>query len=397
MSALQKLFSKQNIIRSWHEEKSRFRRRTTPGIDGVTRDQFAGSIELQAADIAERIASGSYVFRRLRPIPIPKENGKIRLINVPTIRDRLVQRIVLRFLVARYGPKWKLPQSFSSMGGDDEGVHQTLKTLSRKLKPCDFAIKADLSRYFDTIDRNAMFRVVTRRVRHHSLHGLMQQVIGCESATRTQEERAIFRKSELKRGRGLRQGMPLSPVFAYLFLLDVDQTVGSGFYRYVDDLLFFGDKRIEIEDRFRAYKAAVESRGLKVHDLGTPAENPKTVLVAPQENFDFLGIRLNRSKPAISFEIPSKSKMRIVNDIKEAGNLDRNDGKNQKGWVLSAANKASNLVRNYRSAYHICADWNSFEVTLKALQLNMCRRIAQEISQVEKSKDTELLLRVFGI
>lgn len=116
---------------SWSELKSDFSKHTSPGIDGVTRERFARNIEAEAGVISAEIRSGKFRFERLRPIAIPKGGNKIRLINVPTIRDRFVQRVLLRFLVSQYGAKWKLPNSFSSMRGDDEGVHATLHRIAR--------------------------------------------------------------------------------------------------------------------------------------------------------------------------------------------------------------------------------------------------------------------------
>jgi len=397
MNILRSLYSRKNILNFWHENKSRFRRRTMPGVDGVSRDDFANTIEVQANDIAEQIASNTFIFQKLRPVAIPKDDGAIRLINVPTIRDRLVQRILLQFFVRQYGELWRIPQSFSSMGGEDEGVHRTLKEVAHKLRQTDFAIKADLSRYFDNIDRSLMSDVITRRVRHRSLHTLLKRVIACETSTKTQEDLALFRKSNLKKGHGLRQGMPLSPVFAFLFLSDVDLAVDGGFHRYVDDLLFFGPDHDAVKAQFGNYRSAVEIRGLKIHELGSPIGEPKTFLIAPSENFNFLGVRLNRIQAKVHFEIPRKSKMRIEQEILDAGKIDHSNKRKQKRWLLSAASRASNLVQNYRSAYHFCSDWNLFETNLKQLQLGMCRSIVCELSKVYRSNNTKLLRRLFGI
>lgn len=397
MSALRSLFSRSNLIVSWREQRSKFPRRTTPGVDGVTRDGFSSNIEREAEIISALVISGKYRFQRLRPIAIPKDDSKIRLINVPTIRDRFVQRVMLKFLVDQYRSKWKLPNSFSSMQGDDEGVHATIKRVSKKLNYDDFVIKADLSRYFDTIDRNLLKQRISGRVRHRSLHPLIFAAIDSETSARTLEEKSIFKKSGLSKSTGIRQGMPISPVLAYLFLMDVDRTMNANFFRYVDDLLFIGSTQHEVETQFKSYRNAAETRGLKVHELGCPKSRPKTVLIGAHESFDFLGISLKRTKSGNAFLIPSSSKARIEKQIQDSTLLDLTDPNNQKRWVLTTAMKASNLVRNYNGAYHICEDWATFERTLKELQLHMCRRIAKQLAHVEKNCDRELLLRVFGI
>lgn len=396
MSAASKLFSERSIKDYWETEKSKFPRRTSHGADGQSRDDFANTVDLQAKDISSRVRSNSYSFRKLRPFAIPKGNGKVRLINVPTIRDRVVQRMLLKFLADKYREKWKMPQSFSSMGGDDEGVHKTLKSIRTAVRSNHYVIKADLSQYFDTINRPAMFAVLKKHIRDRSLYPLLEAVICCETSTSTSEEKAIFKKSNMKRNLGLRQGMPLSPVFSYLFLADIDMKTGGNFYRYIDDLLFFGPDKEEVKKRFENYRNSVEERGLKIHKLEA-TEDAKTKLIGPNENFHFLGVKCIRSDDEIMFEIPAKSKTRIMDQITADSKFDRHDQKKQKRWVMSAANKAASLVRNYHSAYHFCSNWPEFENELRERQLHMCRSIASELHFAKTVGDTELLRRLFGI
>ncbi|MCR9223240.1 MAG: reverse transcriptase domain-containing protein [Hyphomonas sp.] len=397
MNALSRLFS-QNIIKEyWATNKSKFPRRTTPGVDGVSRDEFDATIELEAKIISKSISDGEYRFQKLRPIAIPKDKDRIRLINVPTIRDRLVQRMALSFLVEEYGEKWKIPNSFSSMGGDDEGVQKTLRIVGRSVTQNDYLIKADLSSYFDTINRDLMARIVRKQIRHRSFHSLIASAIKCETSTRTARDRAVFQKAGLVKNKGIRQGMPLSPVLAFLFLANEDRSVSGGFFRYVDDLLFIGSSKADVLSAFESYRLAVESRGLKVHPLSTGNDGRKTQLIGPSENFTFLGITVCRRSNETVFQIPKKSKQRIEEDLIASTVLDMKNPKHQKSWILSASNRTTNLVRNYKSAYGYCEDWPDFERQLKAIQLNMCRRIARQLSEVEKSKNVEVLLRVFGI
>ncbi|MAN73241.1 MAG: hypothetical protein CME84_04020 [Henriciella sp.] len=398
MNTLDRLFAKQSLLDAWEEHKASFPKRTLSGVDGITRTDFANTIEQQVADISERVRFKAFGFSKLRPIAIPKENGGIRLINVPTIRDRFVQKVLVRFLSEQYGESWKVPSSFSSLKGTGDGVQNSLETVRKLLKPTDFVIRADLSKYFDTIDRPQMREVIKSKVRHRSLHELLFGALACETAIRSGEEKAIFQKAGLKAGCGIRQGMPLSPIFSYLFLLNVDRQVEGGFHRYVDDLLFFGADKLTVESHFQAYRAAVTKRGLRVHEMGTPKEKPKTVLIGPRNNFDFLGIKLVRAGPgAIRFEIPPTSRKRIETEVLEACEIDLGDARKQKNWLLTSANKANNLVRNYRGAYGFCSDWPQFEKTLKQLQLAMCRRIVAQLSHAEKRASADTLLRLFGI
>ena len=397
MNALHQLYSKKNLANAWDEHKSSFSRSTLAGVDGVSRADFANSIGQQIEDISDRIRYGAYSFQKLRPIAIPKSDGNIRLINVPTIRDRFVQKVLVRFLAEKYGKQWQTPRSFSSLQGTGDGVQSSLKVIKRAINKSDFVVRADLSKYFDTIDRSAMNAVIKKRVRFRSLHPLMFAAVRCETAQRSIDEKAIFQKAGLSIGTGIRQGMPLSPMFAFLFLMDLDTKVVGGLHRYVDDMLFFGPKKTEVLKSFDSYREAVVARGLTVHEMGQPPEKPKTLLVGPHENFEFLGVQLVRSTDGpIVFRIPASSKVRIERSVIESCNFDFDNRRNQKNWILISANKANNLIRNYRGAYGFCEDWDTLNTTLRQLQLNMCRRIVSEMSKIEKQGGAEILMRAFG-
>lgn len=293
MNALQRTFSDAALHEAWQKYRSKLSRATAVGVDGSSRDDFSANAKNEIAEIVALIRGGKYVFRPLKPYAIPKSGGKTRLINVPTIRDRFVQRILLDFLVSEYGAKWKIPNSFTSMGIDGEGVQSILNQAAKTILYTDYIIKADLSKYFDTIDRAELKSMIKKKVRQRSLHQLLFAVVDCETAARNPHERALLTANGIQLGRGIRQGMPLSPVLAYLFLADVDRQMTGRFFRYVDDLLFIGSTKSEAVEQFSKYKAQVESRGLKIHPLADKKEG-KTHLIGPSESFEFLGLTVSR-------------------------------------------------------------------------------------------------------
>ena len=160
----------------------------------------------------------------------------------------------------------------------------------------------------------------------------------------------------------------------------------------MDDLLFVGKTKAAVIDQFDTYKLAVEHRGLQIHPLGST----KTQLIGRHEAFEFLGIHIKRAASGNSFAIPSSSKEKIVKSAMRACVIDEHDKKARVNWVASATAKARGLVRDYKSAYGICADWDSFEATLRQRQVTMCRSIVNELMRVKKTGDTELLRTVFG-
>jgi retron-type reverse transcriptase len=395
LSALRDIYSAERIVEFWNDNKSKFPRRTAPGIDLVTRDKFSETLRAEAELIATRMAAGAYDFKYLRPIAIPKPGSSApRIINVPTIRDRLVQRMLVAFLIKNYGSRWRVPHSFSSMGGQDEGVQATVIRIAKRIQPASFVIKADLSKYFDTIPRVDLSKSLRKLVKHRSLWTLIDKALSAETHFRDREHRDLAIKGELRRGVGVRQGMPISPLAAYLYLLDVDKLMSqSDFYRYVDDMVFISESKSEVTDAFTRYKELAETRGLKIHPLGST----KTQLVGPNESFEFLGIKLDRTGSTVTFKIPQASKVDILESALAQARIDPSSKKKQKGWLISAVTKTSQLTRSFEGAYGICSDWPQFKNELRVTQLAMSRRIADQLGELRRSKDDETLRRVFGI
>lgn len=381
--------------------QSKFPNSTSSGLDRQTKSDFSKNLDGEIKSINLDVLSGAYKFSDLRAISIDKANGKIRLINVPTIRDRFVQRILLNFFRENYSNSWKIGNSFSSMGGfafresEKEGAHHTLKNISQKIRHNHYVIRADLSKFFDTISRDQLKSLVKKRVRHRSLHPLIFDSIDCETDLQAVIDKTNFDEAGLIVGNGIRQGMPISPVLAYLFLSKEDSKFEKVIFRYVDDLIFFANSRAEVLKHFERYKNLVEKIGLSIHPLSSEAD-AKTKLFGPKDKFEFLGIVLERSESGNRFLIPRSSKNRIRTRAYENCKFPYDNIKKQKRWLLSSSVRVSNLVRDYRTAYHLCDDWPVFEKELRELQVSLCRSIAKEVSNLRKG-DKKYLLRAFGV
>jgi RNA-directed DNA polymerase len=301
--------------------------------------------------------------------------------------------MLVAFLIKTYGERWRVPQSFSSMGGQDEGVQATILRIARRIQPESFIIKADLSKYFDTIRRENLISTFRKQVQHRSLWNLISRALSAETHFREREHRDLANRGGLKRGLGVRQGMPISPLAAFLYLRDIDGRMKQAdFYRYVDDMVFISESKDAVTQAFESYKQQAEARGLTVHPLG----GAKTQFIGPRESFEFLGIRLDRSAPSIEFKIPPASKTEIRERALAHARIDLSDKKKQKGWLLSAVTKAGQLARSYEGAYGLCTDWPQFQSELRTTQLAMSRRIAEELCTLRRNKDDETLQRVFG-
>ena len=209
----------------------------------------------------------------------------------------------------------------------------------------------------------------------------------------------MYKRQGLNIGQGIRQGMPVSPVLAFLFLSKIDAKHATHMFRYVDDMVFFHSDEKILKKEFSKYVKNVEKLGLKVHPLGS-GPKAKTKLYKPQTKIEFLGIDIVRQTTGNIFEIPSAAKAKIKERALQTSKFPEHEKKLQKRWILMASQKAYGLIKDYRTAYGICENWDSFSLELKETQIAMCRNISKDAAKLAakgKKRNTERLLRAFGI
>ncbi len=230
------------IEAAWKEiyKRSRPKSRNTVGIDEVSINSFARDPKPLLRFISSEVLNSDYTFSRLRPHLVPKTSGKFRLICVPTVNDRIVQRATLNFLTAKYGARLANQISYGFIKG--RTVYDAAERACRLREKHGWAFKTDISAFFDTVDRRLLHDRIAHEIRHRSLHRLLIEAANCEIENPVGTQKKRLADLGIKEGLGIRQGMPLSPFFANLFLEPLDDGIlKAGFHavRYADDLLFF--------------------------------------------------------------------------------------------------------------------------------------------------------------
>ena len=246
-----------------------------PGSDGET---FEG-IEARGRgdfllELAADLRAGTYRPRPYRRREIPKEGGKVRVISIPAIRDRVVQG-ALRLILE---PIFEADFSDSSFGARPRrSAHQAIEQVRTGLRRRRHrVVDVDLSRYFDTIRHDRMLAKVARRISDGRVLTMVKQ----------------FLKST--GDQGVPQGSPLSPLLANLALNDLDHALdrGSGvitYVRYLDDMVVLAPD--SAKGRAWADRALARIR-IEAEAIGVSLNTEKTRLVTITDEravFAFLG------------------------------------------------------------------------------------------------------------
>jgi RNA-directed DNA polymerase len=198
-----------------------------PGVDGMSVKQLEGYFELQVARITQELLAGTYRPQPVKRVDIPKPDGGVRKLGIPTAVDRVIQQAILLVL----SPQWDATFSENSFGfRPGRSAHDAIaKAQSYLEEGYGWVVDIDLEKFFDRVQHDVLMSRVARRVEDKRLLKLIRAFLNSgvmvDGLTEATPE-------------GTPQGGPLSPLLSNLLLDELDRELTSRelrFARYADD------------------------------------------------------------------------------------------------------------------------------------------------------------------
>jgi RNA-directed DNA polymerase len=320
-----------------------------------------------------------YSFSALRAIPIPKDNGKYRIICVPTVRDRIVQRAVNGYLAK--DDKCGLANEVSYGFIPNRSVKKAVARARDVRREKSWVYKTDIAAFFDSVDRQLLSAHIRRRVRDRSLHPILISASCCEIDKPNRSIAKRIFEAGIVDGRGVRQGMPLSPFFANLLLRNFDRAIvraGIPMIRYADDLLCLAGSESECQAIHLLVRAALAKEGLAVPDIG---EDSKTRIYGPEEPADFLGLQLTPRDGDYLLEVPAKQTAKIRARILNLADLSA--PQNQGITATRFFARLDGVIAGYLGAYEFAHNANHFESCLEVARQDSVALMLRKVLKVE--------------
>jgi RNA-directed DNA polymerase len=269
----------------WEAYKAVKANKGAPGIDGQSIESFERNLGRNLYCIWNRLASGSYFPSPVLQVEIPKRDGGVRELGIPTVGDRVAQTVVAMHL----GPITERqfhPDSYGYRPG--RSAHQAVEQARQRCWRYPWALDLDIRSFFDSLDHLLAMRAVRRFTEdrwvllyvERWLTAGVQRPDGCIEP----------------RGRGTPQGGVVSPVIANMFLhLAFDRWMlecfaDVPFERYADDILVHCRSKAEAERMRHRIGERLQRCGLQLHPEKTRVVCCRPDVAAEEaKSFDFLG------------------------------------------------------------------------------------------------------------
>ncbi|GAB4297360.1 MAG: hypothetical protein Fur0025_35340 [Oscillatoriaceae cyanobacterium] len=266
-------FTENLLMAAWQQV-----RRGSPiaGVDRITVDWFQDQLHLQIPQMQQHLQQETYLALPAKGFYLPKSSGGKRLVGVPVVRDRIVQRLLLEELY------WPLEETFlhcSYAYRPGRGIQIAVRHLYSyyQFQPC-WVLKADIAQFFDNLNWALLLTQLDQLQLQPILTRLLQQQIAAGIVIRGQYHNF---------GKGVLQGAILSGALANLYLTEFDRrclAAGLNLVRYGDDFA------IATGDWLQANRALEQVRDW-LAELYLQLQPEKTQIYSPEDEFIFLGYR----------------------------------------------------------------------------------------------------------
>src|ERR1700719_801925 len=260
----------------WQAYKRVKANKGSPGLDGMKVGELSGYLKQHWPTIREQLLRGTYQPQPVRRVEIPKPDGGVRKLGIPTVLDRMIQQAVMQVLQRRWDPTI----SEHSHGlPPKRSAHQAITQAQQFIAAAHrCVVDLDLDKFFDRVNHDKLMAAIARRVTDKRVLGL----IGAFLKVGVLEHGLVSPAEE-----GTPQGGPLSPLLSNIVLDELDQELERRkhrFVRYADDCNIYVRSR-QAGQRVMTSVTRFLTRRLKA----------KSAVARPVER-KFLGFSFSRDK-----------------------------------------------------------------------------------------------------
>ena len=299
---LEKILERDNLNRAFKRVKAN---KGAPGTDGISVEETGAYLRKNQKELIERIRRGKYTPDPVRGVEIPKPDGGIRKLGIPTVKDRIFQQAITQCLIPVYEPLFSENSYGYRPGRSAKDAVQKVKEYAEQ--GYTHAVAMDLSKYFDTLNHEILLNILRRNVKDDRVIQWIKRYL----KSGVMENGVVMETEE-----GSPQGGNLSPLLANIYLNEFDQEYrerGVVLVRYADDIVLLAKS-----DRAARRLLETSTKYLEgTLKLKVNQEKSRVVSVFAIRNFKFLGFTMGKNGKGIYVRVHGKSWKKMKSKLKE--------------------------------------------------------------------------------
>lgn len=273
----------------------------SPGVDGITVNQLDDYLKQHWPSIREQLLSGTYKPKPVKRVEIPKPDGGVRKLGIPSVLCRFIQQAVMQVLQRQWDPTFS-DHSYGFRPG--RSAHQAVAQAQRYIaEGYSWVVDLDLEKFFDRVHHDKLMAQIAKRVEDKRLLKLIRTFL-----TAGVMENGLVSPSV----EGTPQGGPLSPLLSNLVLDVLDQELERRGHCYVR---FADDSNIYVRSERAGQRVMKSVRSFITQQLKLKVNESKSAVARPQER-KFLGFSFTAG-PEIKRAIAPKALTRFKDRIRE--------------------------------------------------------------------------------
>ena len=326
---MEEVCGRENCLQALKRVKSN---KGSAGIDGMTVGELSAYLLEHWPSIREQLLSGTYKPQPVKRVEIPKRDGGVRQLGIPTVLDRMVQQAVMQVLQSR----WDAEFSEHSHGfRPGRSAHQAVaKAQQYVTSGRRWVVDLDLEKFFDRVNHDKLMSAVARRVADKRVLKLIRAFL----TAGVMENGLVGPVDE-----GTPQGGPLSPLLSNLVLDELDRELerrNHCFVRYADDC------NIYVRSQRAGERVKRSITGFLARRLKLKVNEAKSAVARPTER-KFLGFSISNA-PEPKRRIAAKALLRFKEKVREL------TGRTRGISIEQMTRELSSYLRGWKGYFGFC-------------------------------------------
>lgn len=264
-SLMEQILSKENLNTAYLQV---VRNKGAEGVDGMKYTELKEHLEKNGDIIKEQLRERKYKPQPVRRVEIPKQDGGVRNLGVPTVTDRFVQQAVAQVLTPIYEEQF---HDHSYGFRPNRCAQQAIITaLDMMNDGNDWIVDIDLEKFFDTVNHDKLMTLIGRTIKNGDVISIIRKFLVSGIMVDDEYEESVI---------GTPQGGNLSPLLANIMLNELDKEMeqrGLNFVRYADDCIIMVGSEMSAKRVMRNLTKFVDEKlGLKVNMTKSKVDRPR--------------------------------------------------------------------------------------------------------------------------